>query len=107
MASKKSSSKATKGMWQWKGLFVSASVTLNIAFVVVFIAIISTSALDIMVMKEGLNRYCSTANDLKFEDSTAKTQALREFTCARGDAADDFEAALNAYLKTKDIDIAE
>lgn len=103
MASKKGSSKTAKGMWQWKGLFFSASVALNIAFVVVFIALIGTSALDVMLMKEGLNRYCATSNDAKFKDSNAKTQALRDFTCARGDASDDFKTALDAYLKTKGI----
>lgn len=100
----KGSSKSTQPMMRWKGLFVAGSVTLNIAFVVIFIAIVTTNALDIMVMKEGLNRYCATANDAKFKDSSDKTQALRDFTCARGDAYDDFQSALGAYLKSKGIE---
>ena len=87
-----------------KNFFFAASLTLNIAFIVVFVAIVTTNALDLMVMKEGVNRYCSTSNDKKFEDSSAKTQALRDFTCARGDASDDFELALSAYLRTKGLE---
>jgi len=103
MAVKKGSSRVTKSIWQWKGLFFAASVTLNIAFVVVFITMVTTNALDIMVMKEGLYRYCLASNDTKFEDSSDKTKALRDFTCARGDASDDFQNAVNDYLKTKGL----
>lgn len=104
MATKKNSSKFEKLAPRWKNFLIAASVTLNIAFVVVFMAIVTTSALDVMVMKEGLNRYCATSNDKKFEDSSAKIQALRDFTCARGDASDDFETAMKAYLNTKGLE---
>jgi len=72
--------------------------------VVVFITMTMTSALDGMLMKEGLNRYCSEANDQKFEDNSAKTQALRDFSCARGEARDDFRAALDAYLQSRGLE---
>lgn len=91
-------------MPRWEQFAFSASVVVNIAFLVVFIAIIGTHALDVTLIKEGVNRYCDTSNDAKFADSSAKVRALRDFTCARGDAADDFQTAFNAYLKSKGID---
>jgi len=103
MATKKNS-KRSRLTTSWKSFFYAASVTLNIAFVVVFVTMISTNALDGMLMKEGLNRYCSEANDKKFEDNPAKTQALRDFTCAKGEAQDDFETAVNAYLKSRGLE---
>ncbi len=104
MAAKKGKSKLVSGIARWKNFFFAASVTLNIAFVVVFIAMITTNALDLMFMKEGLNRYCASSNDDKFVDSTAKVKALRSFTCARGDANDDFQNAFSAYLKSKGLE---
>lgn len=102
MATKKGTSKI-KLTPRWKSFFIAASVTFNIAFVVVFVTMVATSALDGMIMREGLVRYCATANDKKFKDTTDQVKALREFTCARGEAADDFEAAIQAYLTSKGI----
>lgn len=98
---KKSGLKAPKGKMSWKQLLVSASVTLNIAFVVVLITLATTHALDGLWMREGLTRYCSPANDSKFDDMTEASKSLRDFTCAKGDAADDFEAAVKAYQATR------
>ncbi len=102
MAAKKGISKINLTP-RWKSFLIASSVTLNIAFVVVFIVIVGTNALDGMVMKEGLTRYCETKNDAKFKDSPDGVKALREFTCAKGEAADDFETAIDAYLTSKGI----
>lgn len=88
---------------RWKDFLFAASVTLNIASVVVFVTIVGTNALDAAVMREGLSRYCASANDAKFKDVDDKVKALRDFACARGEAADDFEAAINAYLTSKGL----
>jgi hypothetical protein len=104
MAGKKGESITKKFAMNWKGFFVAASVTLNIAFVAVFVTIVATNALDRVVIREGLIRYCAASNDGKFEDSSDQVKALREFACASGDAQDDFEAAFNAYLTTKGIE---
>jgi hypothetical protein len=103
MADKKGVSKNKNFSIDWKNFLVTASVVLNIAFVVVFVTIVGTNALDRVVMSEGLSRYCSTANDGKFSDASDRVKALRDFTCAHGDAQDDFEAAFNTYLTSKGI----
>lgn len=103
MATKKGNTKTLKLTPSWKNFLIAASVALNIAFVVVFVALGATNALDTMLMKEGLTRYCDSANDAKFEGSDDKIKALREFTCAKGEAADDFESAINAYLTSKGL----
>lgn len=87
----------------WKRLLLAGSIVLNIAFVVVMVALASTNSLDSMIMNEGLKRYCNTANDGKFDDAGDEAKALRLFTCARGDAQEPFNSALNDYLKMKGI----
>ncbi len=108
MPKKASTSKAAKtiGSWNisWRGFFIAASVVLNIAFAIVFITMATTNKFDGMLMNEGLKRYCAKANDAKFDENNAQTQALRLFTCARDDAERPFHDALNNYLDLKGID---
>lgn len=101
MAIKKQSSASGGTSISWKNLFVSASVALNIAFLVLFITMISTNKLDVMFIQEGMNRYCKVENDILFVGSSDQTKALRKFTCATGDAREPFEKAFNDYLKTQ------
>lgn len=82
---------------------MAASVTANIGFVVIFITMINTHALDGMFIREGLQRYCLSQNDNKFADAGAYTNALREYTCARDDAQSYYEAGLNSYLDYRGI----
>lgn len=95
----------TQAKWNvsWKQLLVAGSIVLNIAFVVLFVALAGTHSLDSMIMNEGLKRYCTTANDSKFDDAGDETKALRMFTCARGDAQKPFNDALSNYLMMKGI----
>lgn len=88
----------------WKNFFIAASVAMNIAFLVLFITMISTNKLDVMFIQEGMNRYCKVENDILFDGSSDQTQALRKFTCAIGDAREPFEKAFNDYLKTQEIE---
>lgn len=102
---KKVPKKIAVGKWQmsWKSLFFAASVTLNIAFVVVFCMMIFTNKLDGMFITEGLSRYCSTANDVVYSDSDDNVKALREFTCAKGDAQPYFDNAFKTYKVTEGV----
>lgn len=100
-AKKTSSKKNFNWLMPWKNFYLSVSVAVNIAFIVLFVTMAGTHALDGMWMREGLNRYCDAANDTKFKDNSEATKALRDFTCAKGDAADDFQKAFNAYLETR------
>lgn len=98
--------KNTGGMrWSisWKNWLIAASVTLNIAFVVVLITMMTSHALDGMFMKEGLSRYCAVANDYQFDTAPAKVKALRVFTCAGGDAKPYFDEGFQKYLDFKGV----
>lgn len=105
MAKSKKTAEKTKSKWgfSWSGFFIAASVTLNIAFIVLMILLMATNVLDGMLMDVGLKRYCSSANDDKFSDSTAKVRALRAYTCGAGDAQQYFEAGFQNYLNAKGI----
>lgn len=100
---KKSTSKKIIQSMSWRNFFFAASVTLNIAFVVLFITMATTNALDGLLMREGLTRYCAEANDESFADNPVVTRGIRDFTCAKGDAKDDFEKAVNNYLESKGL----
>lgn len=84
--------------WSWRGLLIAASVVLNIGFIVVVITMMSSHALDYFFMSQGLSRYCDTANDSAFSSNSQKTQALRDYTCARGDASQYFQDGFKSYL---------
>lgn len=105
MTATKGGKRTAGGSWQvsWKHFFIVASVTANIAFVVVIITMITSHALDGMFMNEGLKRYCDSANDEKFEDNNERTIALRQYTCERGDAAAYFKNGFEQYLDFKNI----
>ncbi len=105
MAQAKVAKKVAVAAWKpsWKGLFIAASVTLNIGFAVIFYLMAYTSTLDGMFMSEGLTRYCNSVNDEKFTETTDKTQALREYTCAIGSADAYFDKGFNEYLDSKGI----
>lgn len=98
---KKSGQVAPKWKMSWKRLFFAASVALNIGGLVILITLVSTNSLDNLWIREGLDRYCASANDSKFKDNTEASKALRDFTCAKGDASKDFQQAFDAYLKTR------
>lgn len=104
MAAKKQTEQS-RGVWRfsWKGFLIAASVALNIAFFVLFITMTTTNKLDIMFIHEGITRYCKVENDTLFKSNSDQMQALRRFTCAKGDAEEPFEKAFNEYLKTQDI----
>lgn len=106
MAKKTSVTKKTSsGKWQisWKNLWVSASVVLNIAFLVLLFTMFFTPTLDSVWIKEGLVRYCSDQNDDLYAGEPKDVQALRDFTCASGDAKPYFENALKIYLFSQGI----
>ncbi|HEU5187726.1 MAG TPA: hypothetical protein VFT87_04460 [Candidatus Saccharimonadales bacterium] len=94
------------GVWQfsWRNFLIAASIVLNIAFVVLFITMTGTNKLDIMFIQEGVNRYCKVENDMLFDGSSDQMQALRRFTCAKGDAKEPFQRAFNEYLRTQNIE---
>lgn len=83
--------------------FFAASLTVNLAFVVVVITMMTSHVMDGMFMNEGLNRYCSSANDSKFDNTSAKVKAMRAYTCGSGDAKQYFENGFNSYLQSKGI----
>lgn len=89
--------------WSWRRFFIATSVTLNIGFIVVIITMATTNGLDGMFMNEGLQRYCLTVNDGRFEDTTKMTRALRDYTCERSDAAAYFKEGFHKYLDYKNI----
>lgn len=87
----------------WKTFLIGLSVAANIAVVVVLATIVTSRALDATFMREGLNRYCASDNNDKFADNSEKTKALREYTCASGDAKQYFNDGFNKYLEFKGI----
>jgi hypothetical protein len=93
------------GNWNisWRQWLIAASVTLNIAFIVVLLTMMTSHALDGMFMKEGLARYCAKANDSQFDGSLEKVRALRVYTCAGGDAKNYFDEGFQKYLNVKGI----
>lgn len=104
--SKKPAPKKQMGVkWNisWRRWLIVASGALNIAFIVVFVTMMTSHALDGLFMREGLARYCAKANDGQFADSPAKVKALRVYTCAGGDAKPYFNEGFQKYLDFKGI----
>lgn len=108
MAEQKKSEKKTDRQrvnLSWKRFFIALSVALNIGLVVLVTAMMTTNALDGMLIKEGLTRYCDVANDDKFAGSPDQTIALREYTCERNGAdvyfRDGFQNYLDAQLQNQ------
>lgn len=85
----------------WKNLFIAASVSANIAFIVVIITMMTSHSLDGMFIKEGLTRYCASDNNDKFAASATNVQALRAYTCASGDAKAYFNEGFQKYVDSK------
>jgi len=101
--SKQSKTKVAIGAMSGKQFFIALSVAANIAFVVVIITMMTSNVLDGMFMNEGLSRYCSPVNNDKFVDAGEKTQALRAYTCASGEAKSYFDTGFQSYLDYKNI----
>lgn len=93
------------GGWNvsWKRFLIAASATANVALIVAVITMMSSHVLDGMFINEGLTRYCSPANDNKFDNSADRAQALRAYTCATGDAKSYFDAGFQSYLTAKGL----
>lgn len=100
---KKPVKKVTQWQISWKNFFIALSIAANIGFIVVFTTMMTSHVLDGMFMREGLNRYCASQNNGKFESNSEKTKALREYTCASGDAAQYFNDGFDKYLESKGI----
>ncbi|HSW81154.1 MAG TPA: hypothetical protein VLG40_02040 [Candidatus Saccharimonas sp.] len=102
---KSASQKAKTGAWglSWKRLLVAGSITLNIAFIVVMLSVSISNALDGVFMASGLERYCSSVNDDKFNGSSVQVKALRNYVCDTPDAHQYFVDGLNKYLDSKGI----
>lgn len=105
MAKKVTKKSVSVGKWEmsWKNLLFAASVTVNIAFIVVFLTMIFTNKLDGMFIEEGLARYCSSANDSLYANSEETVKALRDFACAKGDAKPYFDSAFKIYSFSRGI----
>lgn len=100
-ADKKTDQQRTKVQISWKKFLIAASVALNIGLVVLVATIMTSNALDGMLIKEGLTRYCEPANDDKFAGSSEQTIALREYTCERNGADVYFRDGFQKYLDAK------
>ncbi|MGH7196956.1 MAG: hypothetical protein ACREGJ_04320 [Candidatus Saccharimonadales bacterium] len=97
------------GKWHlsWKRLLIAASIVLNIGFLVVFVSMATTNAFDGLYVREGLERYCDTENDNKFEYPNDQAKAQRDFLCARGEAQEYFTEGFKKYLDFKSIPYSE
>ncbi len=82
---------------------IFASLTLNIGFVVVLIALATSTALDGLFMSTALDRYCSTDNDNKFKREDAKIIAMRAYVCDRTDAHTYFMDGYYKYLDSQSV----
>lgn len=91
----------------WKELFITGSVTLNIAFFVLFVAMAVTPVFDQVYLSVGAERLCSSANDSKFQSASAQSQAYRNYMCARDDAKDYYTEGLKQYLDAKGVRYGE
>lgn len=102
-ANVKSDQKVKQGM-SWKRFFITSSVVLNIAFIVLIITMMTTNALDTLFIREGLSRYCSTTNDWLFTNNSEKLVAFRNYTCGTGNAQTYFENGFSEYLQSIGIE---
>ncbi len=102
-AVKKSNTRAEGSKISGKQFFIALSFAANIAFVVVVTTMMTSHVLDGMFMNEGLTRYCSSVNNSKFTDAGDKARALREYTCATGDAKQYFDTGFQSYLDYKNV----
>ena len=89
--------------WSWRTLLVSASVTFNIAFVVLLGVFLTSNVLDWGLADQGLVRYCKSENDHQFNGLNSRDAALRNFTCGRDDAQPYFVKGFQNYLDYKGI----
>lgn len=87
----------------WKKLLIAGSVSLNIAFIVLMLSVGISNALDGIFMASGLERYCSSVNDDKFNGSSAQVKALRNYVCDTSDAHQYFIDGFDKYLDSKGI----
>jgi hypothetical protein len=93
------------GRWHpsLRRLVIFASFALNIGFIVVLLAVATSTALDGLFMPTALDRYCSTANDDKFQKEDAKVKAMRTYVCDRTDAHTYFIDGYYKYLDSLKI----
>jgi hypothetical protein len=89
--------------FSWRRMIILASLAFNVGFIVIWISLASSNSLDGLFMADGLERYCSTSNDDKFDGSTTQVKALRDYVCDRSDASTYFHDGLNKYLDAKGI----
>ena len=87
----------------WRRFLILGSFAFNIAFVVVILTMSTSNALDHMFVKEGMSRYCEGVNDRLCTNSTDEVKALRNYTCAHGDAERYFQEGFNNYLHAKGL----
>jgi hypothetical protein len=87
----------------WRTFFLALSVAVNIGLVVFVATLMTSNALDTLLMREGLSRYCAPENNDKFADASEKTKAFREYTCGAGTAKDYFAEGLEKYYEYKGI----
>jgi hypothetical protein len=87
----------------WRRLLILASLTLNVGFIVIWVALASSYSLDGLFMADGLDRYCASQNDDKFGGTAAQVKALREYVCDRPDATKFFHDGFDKYLDSKHI----
>ncbi len=114
MAATKASTKKSPKLLEagWRGpsarrFLIFSSFALNIAFLVVLLTISTTNTLDGMFMPVALDRYCSTANDSKFQKEEAPVKALRGYVCDRPDAHQYFWKGYTDYLKSLNIPVTD
>ena len=112
MASTKVTSKKSPKLLEagWRGpsvrrFMILASFALNVAFIVVLLTVSTTNTLDGVFMPVALDRYCSTANDSKFQKEEASVKALRGYVCDRQDAHKYFWGGYTDYLKSLNIPV--
>jgi hypothetical protein len=104
-ATKKPQKLLEAGKWHpsLRRLVIFASLALNVGFVVVLVTLSTTTVLDGLFMPVALDRYCSTANDNKFQKEDAQIKALRAYVCDRSDAHEYFQDGYMKYLKSLNI----
>ena len=95
----------TAGRWRfsWRRMLITTSITLNIGFLVIWISLATTNSLDGLFMADGLDRYCSSANDDKFTSATLQVKAMRDYVCNSNDAHQYFSEGYYKYLDSKGI----
>lgn len=98
MASKKQSKSSGALGFSWMKLLIGGSFALNVALISIFASMAFTTAMDRMLIQEGLGRYCLSSSDYLYAASTKETKALRDFTCVKGNAQPYYENAIKSYI---------